>query len=60
MSHESNREKLINVLGEQRFLGVYSAVALATLIPTTWIYGMYHFKRVGTMRCVLIRSLKFQ
>ncbi|RUS13182.1 hypothetical protein BC937DRAFT_86199, partial [Endogone sp. FLAS-F59071] len=42
MSHGSNREKLVSVLGEKKFLGLYSAVALATLIPTTWIYGIFN------------------
>ena len=42
MSHPGNREKIINVVGgEKNFLGLYSAVALATFIPQTYIYVKY-------------------
>ncbi|RUS33269.1 hypothetical protein BC938DRAFT_472292 [Jimgerdemannia flammicorona] len=41
MSHPSNREKLINTLGEKPFLAAYSIIAFATFVPTTLIYARY-------------------
>eukprot|EP00897_Mesotaenium_endlicherianum_P004758 jgi/Mesen1/430/ME000100S10664 len=41
MSHGPVREKLVSTLGEGPFKGLYSAVSLASFIPTTYIYGRY-------------------
>lgn len=46
MSYQPNREKIIEKLGQgdakvgaEKFRGLYSAVSLATLVPTTLLYG---------------------
>jgi uncharacterized membrane protein len=42
MSHPGNREKIIKTVGgDKNFLGLYSAVALATFLPQTYIYIKY-------------------
>eukprot|EP00245_Coleochaete_scutata_P005841 TRINITY_DN19734_c0_g1_i1.p1 TRINITY_DN19734_c0_g1~~TRINITY_DN19734_c0_g1_i1.p1 ORF type:complete len:230 (-),score=26.39 TRINITY_DN19734_c0_g1_i1:467-1156(-) len=41
MSHPPVRSYLVSSLGEGPFAGLYSAVSLATLGPTTYIYGRY-------------------
>lgn len=38
LSSRRLRPTLVARLGEQRFLGVYSAIAFATLVPLVWVY----------------------
>ncbi len=41
LSSTKVRPKLVARLGERPFLGVYSLVAFATLIPLCWYYGLH-------------------
>ena len=41
LSSSHVRPKLIAAVGERLFLGLYSAVAFATLIPLCWYYGRH-------------------
>ena len=40
LSSSSLRPRLVNVVGAQGFLGIYSLVALATLAYLIWVYGV--------------------
>jgi uncharacterized membrane protein len=47
LSSESIRDRLIAILGEQPFRGIYSLVALGTFIPLIVVFG--HHKHTGPM-----------
>ena len=38
LSHPPIRGKLIDILGDDRFKGVYSLVAIGSFVPTTYLY----------------------
>lgn len=41
LSHEPIRTSIIEKIGKDSFLGMYSMVSFATLLPTCYIYGRY-------------------